>query len=253
MADVPASVRNLNPGAQWPGPVASKWGATGHEVLKDGQGNKIATFPTWEQGAAAHIDLLRSKYAGLPLSDAIAKWSGGNNAAEYVARVSRETGLQPGAVISDELLRSPQGLALVQSMAGHEKGRNGEGIPADAWDKARAMVFDGAPMPAPGAAGGGMLAGDMSAAPAAAAPGGGLLSSMMAGDGASAQASAGLLGDIFSGKKEQAAQPQEKPQQPADDPEPDMSGMMKAGPRRPLDMARVASVLQARRKLGNGG
>ncbi len=146
---IPASVRNLNPGAQWPGPISRRWGSTSHEALRDGQGNLIATFPSWEQGAAAHIDLLRSspRYAGKTLNEAIRTWSGGNHWQGYVDRVSRETGLRPDTVINDDLLRSPQGLALVKSMAGHEKGPNGEGVPEAAWEKARAMVFGGEPQP----------------------------------------------------------------------------------------------------------
>lgn len=147
---IPASVRHLNPGAQWPGPVAKKWGSTGFEILKDGQRNRIATFPTWEQGGAAHIDLLRTRYAGMPLWAAVKKWSGGNHWQTYTQRVARDTGLKPTSVINDELLRSPAGLALVKSMAGHEKGPNGEGISDDHWARAHAMVFNGAPPPVAG-------------------------------------------------------------------------------------------------------
>lgn len=142
----PASVRHLNPGAQWPGPIASKWGSTGHEVLNDGlgQGNKIATFPSWENGAAAHIDLLRTKYTGMPLGSAIQKWSDGNHSGEYANRVARETGLSPDTIVSEDLLKSPAGLSLVQSMAQHEAGRGGA-VPAAAWGRAQAMVFGGKP------------------------------------------------------------------------------------------------------------
>ncbi|MEQ1712026.1 MAG: hypothetical protein ABL908_11575, partial [Hyphomicrobium sp.] len=162
---MPASIRHLNPGAQWPGPIASKWGSTGYETLRDGQGNKIATFPTWEQGAAAHIDLLKSRYSGLPMADAIRKWSGGNFSKEYADRVTRETGIRPDTVITEDLLKSPQGLALVKSMAGHEKGPDGQGVPDEAWGKAYSMVFDGASAP-------GVSAPEASAASAPSAPAG---------------------------------------------------------------------------------
>lgn len=258
MARVPASVRHLNPGAQWPGAIADKWGSTGFEVLKDGQGNKIATFPTWEQGAAAHIDLLRSNYAGMPLSDAIAKWSGGNNVAEYVSRVARETGLSPDQPITDDLLRSPQGLALVKSMAGHEKGPNGEGIGDDAWSKAHSMVFAGQP-PSP------------ATQTAAATPTsqGGWLAQVGGLDAKEAPAQGGMLGTLFGSAEPAATMPAgggllaglfgdtPKKTAPATEPEPEDEAASPFSPleapkrRQPVDMRRVAAILQSRSRLGS--
>ena len=50
---IPASIRNYNPGAMWPGPSAKRFGATGFEWLIVGERyNKIATFPDGTAGAA---------------------------------------------------------------------------------------------------------------------------------------------------------------------------------------------------------
>lgn len=246
MAQIPASVRHRNPGAQWPGPVASRWGSTGFEVLNDGQGNKIATFPTWEQGAAAHLDLLRSKYQGMKLDEAINKWSGGNNADDYMTRVARETGLAPNAVISDDLLRSPEGLALVKSMAGHEKGPDGQGVPDDAWNKAFAMVYGGeAPPAAP--ASGGMLAGVLE--PTEAPSASGMLSDVVAAPDAP-QVNGGLLAGLLSFGKTMESMPNEKPAPRSDDGD-DQSPDMPRTARKPVDMRRVMAALQSRSRLGS--
>lgn len=140
-----ASVRNNNPGAQYPGPVATQFGATRSENLTDG--NQIASFPTPVHGAAAQFALLDKSYVGQPLSAAIGKWSGHNNAAAYVASIAKETGLTPDTVITPELLRGPQGIALAKAMAKVETGRP---FPmADAqWQQAQAAAFAGQPLPA---------------------------------------------------------------------------------------------------------
>lgn len=251
MAQIPASVRHRNPGAQWPGPVASRWGSTGFEVLNDGQGNKIATFPTWEQGAAAHLDLLRSNYQGMTLADAINKWSGGNSADAYMARVARETGLAPNAVISDDLLRSPEGLALVKSMAGHEKGPDGQGVPDDAWNKAFAMVYGGEAPPAASSSGG-MLADVMQQDEAPNSTGGGMLADVVnEKTDATAGDSGGLLSGLLTfgktmdnvGGKAAAAKEEE-----ADGAAPNKRPAVRL-PK--VDMSRVAAVLNSRSRLGS--
>lgn len=117
----PASIRTNNPGAQWPGPVAKEFGGVEHQNLKDG--NKIAVFPTPVHGAAAQFALLDRKYAGMPLSDAITKWSGGNYSAGYAKRVSEATGIGLNDKITPEMLRGVQGQQLVRAMANHEAGR----------------------------------------------------------------------------------------------------------------------------------
>ena len=135
----PASIRNNNPGAQWPGPSALAFGASGAQNISGG--NKIASFPDAVSGGAAQFDLLARNYAGMSLSAAIAKWSGGDNAGAYVRRVSAATGLSPDTVITPELLRSPQGVQLVQAMAQHEAGKPFP-MSGEQWQEAQSRAFD---------------------------------------------------------------------------------------------------------------
>lgn len=252
MARTPASVRHRNPSAQWPGEIADRWGSTGFEILRDGQNNRIATFPTWEQGAAAHIDLLRSKYAGMTLDKAIGKWSGGNNVPDYLARVTRETGLRPDAVISDELLRSPQGMALVKSMAGHEKGPNGEGIPEDAWSKAYAMVYGGEAAPTQTAAApkptGGMLDVASLGSEAPKTTSGGLLDGLL-NDGNDFRPAMERFGDALSGGAETGAQPEPRKDPLAGDDE-QQPALAPALKRQQIDPRQLLAILQSRSRLG---
>lgn len=134
----PASVRNNNPGAQYPGATATRFGSTGFQTI--GGGHKIATFPDAESGAAAQFDLLKSGYAGMPLRDAMAKWGGGNNTDAYTALVAARTGLKPDAVITPELLASPQGIALAKAMARHEAGVESP-LSDQQWSAAQARAF----------------------------------------------------------------------------------------------------------------
>src|SRR6187455_2136895 len=97
------------------------YGATGGEDLADG--NNAAVFPDPVSGAAAQFALLHRKYAGLPLSKAISKWSGGNSSPEYVNFLSNNTGLSSDTVLTPELLSGPQGLALAKAQAHWEAGR----------------------------------------------------------------------------------------------------------------------------------
>ena len=144
-----ASVRNNNPGAMWPGPVATKFGATTAENLQDGQGNKIATFPDAESGAAAHFALLNQSYAGMPLSTAVRKWSGGNSSDQYTQSVAKATGISPDTVLTPEILSGPQGVTLAKAMARQEAG--GEyPLSDDAWQRAQSRAFGKAPPVATG-------------------------------------------------------------------------------------------------------
>jgi hypothetical protein len=133
-----ASVRNNNPGAQWPGPVAKQFGMSGYQNLSDG--NKIATFPTPVHGAAAQFALLDKSYSGMPLMDAIHKWTGGNSSASYARTVSQNTGIPLGAPITRELLQSPQGIALAQAMAHNEAGGNFP-MTQQQWAQGQQMAF----------------------------------------------------------------------------------------------------------------
>lgn len=135
-----ASVRNNNPGAQWPGPVANRFGATGSQTI--GGGNKIATFPDPISGAAAEFALLEKNYSGMPLGSAITKWSGGNSAPAYAQHIMQATGLPPNTVITPQLLRSPQGVALAKAMADWEAGGRSPLGPQD-WTRAQQRAFGG--------------------------------------------------------------------------------------------------------------
>src|SRR5690606_13153203 len=120
-ANIPASVRNNNPGAMYPGKIASLFGATGEENLSTG--HKIARFENPIQGAAAQFALLNSFYKDMTLKDALNKWSGGNNVDSYVSFVQQRTGLSPNTPITTELLQSPVGVALTKAMSAFETGR----------------------------------------------------------------------------------------------------------------------------------
>lgn len=122
----PAAIRYNNPGAQWPGPSAKKFGMTHSVTLKDGQNNKIAVFPTMIHGAAAQFDLLNRRYTGMTLGRAIKKWSGGNHWRNYLAGVTKRTGISSGTVITKEMLQNPQiAIPLTKAMSQHEVGRKG--------------------------------------------------------------------------------------------------------------------------------
>jgi hypothetical protein len=138
----PASIRYNNPGAQYPGPSARTYGSTGTEII--GGGHQIAVFPDPVSGAAAQFDLLQRGYSNKSLRDALHKWSGGNNADSYLAHIVRKTGLPAETVISPEFLRSPQGVALVRSMAEHEAGQPYP-MTDQQWAEAQSRVFGGVP------------------------------------------------------------------------------------------------------------
>lgn len=136
-----ASVRNNNPGAQWPGPVAASFGSTGSQNVSGN--NKIATFDDPIKGAAAQFGLLAKNYAGMPLASAIAKWSGGNSAPAYAAAVSRAAGIPQDTPITPQLLASPKGVALVKAMANWEAG--GQFPMTDQqWVRAQKLALGGA-------------------------------------------------------------------------------------------------------------
>lgn len=141
---LPASIRNNNPGAMWPGPVASQAGATGFEQLHDSQGNKIATFDDPVKGAAAQFQLLAKNYAGLPLNKAIARWSGGNSSSDYANSVAKAIGVDPNAPLTVNLLSNPDtAIPLAKAMAKYEAGKPFP-LTDDQWRQAHQSVF-GAP------------------------------------------------------------------------------------------------------------
>lgn len=121
---IPAAIRTNNPSAMWPGPSASKYTSLPYQQLNDGQGNRIAQFPTPEAGAAAQFDLLNSpKYANLSLDQAIAKWSGGNSSAAYSSTLAKQLGASGNTKLGD-LLKEPQSaIKLAQTQAKWESGK----------------------------------------------------------------------------------------------------------------------------------
>lgn len=139
--NAPASVRFNNPGAQYPGQSAQRFGTTGTETI--GGGHKIAKFDSPVQGAAAQFDLLSRKYAGMPLAAAITKWSGGNSSPQYVAAISKATGLSSDTVLTPQMLSDPRvAVPLAKTMAQWEAGRP---YPMDdnQWSEAHRMALGG--------------------------------------------------------------------------------------------------------------
>jgi hypothetical protein len=134
------SIRTNNPGAMWGGKRAEKWGATDDLILKDGQNNHIAVFPTKVQGAAAQFDLWRANYTGLTLLAAIKKWSGGNSSPNYVAFLKKH-GVNFNDLITVDFLASPAGLSLMKAQAQWEAGTPYPMTDAE-WQTAQAMVFN---------------------------------------------------------------------------------------------------------------
>lgn len=138
----PANIRTNNPGAQWYGPSAQAYGATGSIPLPGG--NNAAQFPDPVSGAAAQFALLGKSYANMPLSAAIDKWSGGNSSPAYSAFLAKQTGLSPDTVLTTQLLQGPQGLALAKAQAHWEAGRPFP-MSDEQWQQAQSRAFGGVP------------------------------------------------------------------------------------------------------------
>jgi hypothetical protein len=156
----PASIRNHNPGAMYPGPSARKFGSAAGESLvsKDGK-HQIARFPTAVHGAAALFDNLMNArtvrgyyYRNKPLAKAIETWCGSIRAQSYLRLIEQQTGYKPDLVLSEAFLRDPeQAIALAKAMARHEAGRDYP-LSGNEWIEAHAMAFSGghvAPEPSP--------------------------------------------------------------------------------------------------------
>lgn len=152
----PASIRYKNPGAMWPGAIATKWGSKRWIYLNDGtgqggdgHGNKIAIFDNWVDGICAQIDMWRTKpaYKNQKFKDAIAVWSGHNNVEDYIAYVlKRVPGMTRDTIMNEDFWKGPMGLAFLKAQSGHEAGKP---IPAsDAeWIEAQRRVFKNAAIP----------------------------------------------------------------------------------------------------------
>jgi hypothetical protein len=155
---IPASIRNNNPGAIFPGPSAKRFGAEKEpELLKVGTKTyKIARFPTAVHGAAALFhNLFHAKdkrgyyYRNKTLGQAIETWSGAVYAQSYLALIKSQTGMVAGHTLSEAFLRDPeQVIPLAKAMAWHEAGTN---FPLDdmQWRTAHVMAFGDAAAPEP--------------------------------------------------------------------------------------------------------
>ena len=120
---IPATIRNKNPGAQYPGRVSKKFGSRTHEVI--GGGHKIATFPSMRHGAAAQMYLLATSkhYKDKLIAEAIHTWSGGNSVNAYLSHIEKNTSLSRGDYIDNDLINDKARFtSLAKAMAAHETG-----------------------------------------------------------------------------------------------------------------------------------
>lgn len=144
-ARVPASIRNRNPGAMYPGAASKKFGSTSHQVLKSKDGTHlIATFPTDVQGAAAMFHLLASSsYADgkRTVREAITKWCGGFYVSTYLQVLEGQAGVSRDAVLTRALVCNPDvAIPLAQAMAWQEAGREYP-LGDEGWRQAHALAL----------------------------------------------------------------------------------------------------------------
>lgn len=145
----PASIRNNNPGAMYPGPSAKKFGSTSFETLRSHDGvHKIASFPTGIHGAAAQFDLLHAKYCGLTVQDAITKWCGAYYVSTYLKVLKDRAGVEANSELTQEMMRDPAvAIPLAKAMAWQEAGQEFPLSEQD-WVEAHNMAFSGHVAPA---------------------------------------------------------------------------------------------------------
>jgi hypothetical protein len=155
---IPATIRNNNPGAIFPGPSAKRFGgAKEPEILKVGAKTyPIVRFPTAIHGAAAMFHNLynaRDKrgyyYRGQNLGKAIETWCGKLEAQSYLSLIKSQTGMVAGHTLSEEFLRDPERIIpLAKAMAWHEAGMR---FPLDdmQWLEAHVMAFGNGVAPEP--------------------------------------------------------------------------------------------------------
>lgn len=148
---IPAAVQFKNPGAMWPGAVATKWGSTKWQYLGDGtgqggggHGNKIAIFDNWVDGICAQLDLWRTSpnYKNKKFKDAINIWDGGNHTPDYIAHVKRHVpGMTEDTVMDDKFWRGPMAMTFLKVQAAHEAGKPSIPAPDADWIEAQRRVF----------------------------------------------------------------------------------------------------------------
>lgn len=141
---IPASIRNHNPGAMYPGKSSKKFGSSTFETLKSKDGvHKIATFPTSTHGAAAQFDLLNSDYCGLTLEKAITKWCGSFYATTYLKVLKDRAGVEANTVLTKAMLADHDiAIPLAKAMAWQEAGKDYPLTDAD-WLEAHQMALGG--------------------------------------------------------------------------------------------------------------
>lgn len=141
------SIRTKNPGAMWPNAIATQFGSTSHEDLRDG--NKAAIFPTFEQGAAAQFALWAKNYSGMTLQAAIYKWSGHNSSSAYANFLAQKLGgLGMETVITRSFLASRDGRAFMAAQAQWEAGKPYPMTDAQ-WAKGQELAFGVVKLPPP--------------------------------------------------------------------------------------------------------
>lgn len=143
---VPASIRNKNPGAMYPGDASKRFGSTTFEVLKSKDGeHRCATFATHEQGAAAMFWLLaQPRYANgqRTLEQIIGKWCGGFRTGSYLKLLETKTGVKASTVVTVEMLRNPEiAIPIARAMAVQEAGVDYP-LAEPGWEVAHDMAFD---------------------------------------------------------------------------------------------------------------
>lgn len=146
---IPASIRNNNPGAMYPGKSAKKFGSRTHEILRSKDGvHKIATFPTSIHGAAAQFDLLHSSYRNMTIEKAIAKWCGGFYVSTYIKVLEGQAGIKRTDILTSEILKKPDAaIPLAKAMAFQEAGKEYP-MSDDEWSASHQMAFGGSVAPA---------------------------------------------------------------------------------------------------------
>jgi hypothetical protein len=150
MALIPASIRNNNPGAMYPGRSARRFGSTSYETLRSRDGvHKIATFPTSVHGGAALFDLLASPaYTGRSIRKAIEKWCGGYYVQTYIAVLETKAGVTADTILTREMVHDAQfAIPLARAMALQEAGKAYPMTLAE-WRAAHEMAFAGELAPA---------------------------------------------------------------------------------------------------------
>lgn len=142
---IPASIRNKNPGAMYPGAASKRFGSTTFETLKSKDGtHKIATFPSDVQGAAALFYLLASPaYADgkRTVRQAITKWCGGYYVSTYLSVLEKKSGVTADTILTRGMVCNPEiAIPLAQAMAWQEAG---QAYPLDVagWKQAHTLAL----------------------------------------------------------------------------------------------------------------